>query len=130
LNFCQKKEELLELSRGKNAKVYKYSLLNIERPLMKRSKLEMYIDSLKVLACEGPLMLEHIIGKANIDCGVLHEYLDFLIKQGLVEKRKIDKERTVFAVTERGVTVLRFFGELKDVPQIDGESRKQIDVLF
>ena len=33
--------------------------------------------------------------------------LDFLIKQGLVEERTVGKARVVFAVTQRGITVLK-----------------------
>jgi len=45
--------------------------------MMRRSKLEMYIDILKVLAHRGPLKLTHIMYKANVNCSVLKEYLDF-----------------------------------------------------
>jgi predicted transcriptional regulator len=48
---------------------------------MRRSKLEMYIDILKVLAQRGPLKLTHIMYKANVNCSVLKEYLDFLIRE-------------------------------------------------
>jgi predicted transcriptional regulator len=34
---------------------------------MRRSKLEMYIDILKVLAHRGPLKLTHIMYKANVN---------------------------------------------------------------
>jgi predicted transcriptional regulator len=51
---------------------------------MRRSKLEMYVDILKVLVHWGPLKLTHVMYKADVNCSVLEEYLDFLIKQGLV----------------------------------------------
>jgi len=79
---------------------------------MRRSKLEMYVDILRVLAHRGPLKLTHIMYKANVNCSVLKEYLDFLIKQGLVEERTIGKRRVVFAVTQRGISVMRHFQEL------------------
>lgn len=60
---------------------------------MRRSKLEMYVDILSVLAHKGPLKLTHVMYKANVNCCVLKEYLDFLIKQGLVEQRTL-RERT------------------------------------
>jgi len=43
---------------------------------------------------------------------MLKVYLDFLIKQGLVEERTFKKKSAVFAVTQRGITVLRNFREL------------------
>ena len=82
---------------------------------MRRSKLEMYIDILKVLAQRGPLKLTHVMYKANVNCSVLKEYMDFLIKQSLVEERTVGKSRVVYAVTQRGITVLKYFKELKQV---------------
>lgn len=83
--------------------------------MMRRSKLEMYIDILRVLAHKGPLKLTHIMYKANVNCSVLKEYLDFLIKQGLVEEKIVGKRRVVYAITQRGITVLKHFRELKQV---------------
>jgi len=97
---------------------------------MRRSKLEMYVDILKVLAQRGPLKLTHIMYKANVNCSVLKEYLDFLIKQGLVEERTIGKSRTVFAVTQRGITVLKYFRELKQVLPIVEEARNAIQIPY
>jgi predicted transcriptional regulator len=79
---------------------------------MRRSKLERYVDILKVLAHRGPLKLTHIMYKSNINCNILKEYMGFLIKQGLVEERTVKKRHIVFAVTQRGITVLKHFQEL------------------
>ena len=98
--------------------------------IMRRSKLEMYVDILRVLAHRGPLKLTHIMYKANVNCSVLKEYLDFLIKQGLVEERTIGKRRVVFAVTQRGITVLKYFRELKQVLPIVEEARSQAPIPF
>jgi predicted transcriptional regulator len=97
---------------------------------MRRSKLEMYVDILKVLANRGPLKLTHVMYKANVNCSVLKEYLDFLIKQGLVEEQMIGRRRMVYAVTQRGITVLRYFRELKQVLPIVEEARNQAPLLF
>ncbi len=90
---------------------------------MRRSKLEMYVDILAVLAQRGPLKLTHVMYKANVNCCVLKEYLDFLLKQGLVEERTVRKQRVVYAVTQRGITVLKYFNELKQVLPIVEEAR-------
>jgi predicted transcriptional regulator len=82
---------------------------------MRRSKLEMYFDILSVLASRGPLKLTHVMYKANVNCSILKEYLDFLIKQNLVEERTISKRRIVYAITPRGVTSLKHFRELNQV---------------
>jgi len=97
-------------------------------PIMRRSKLEMHIDILKSLAGHGPLKLTHIMYKANINCSVLKEYLDFLIQHNLVEEQtlqgKRNKTRVVYAITERGRTVLKYFRELNSALQIIEESQK------
>ena len=97
---------------------------------MRRSKLEMYVDILTVLAHKGPLKLTHIMYKANVNCSVLKEYLDFLIKQGLVEERTMRKQRLVYAVTQKGITVPKYFKELKQVLPIVEEARNQASTLY
>ncbi|MCJ7423626.1 winged helix-turn-helix domain-containing protein [Candidatus Bathyarchaeota archaeon] len=97
---------------------------------MRRSKLEMYIDILKVLAHRGPLKLTHIMYKANVNCSVLKEYLDFLTKQNLVEERNAGERRVVYAITQRGITVLKYFRELKLVLPIVEEARNSAPVPF
>lgn len=97
---------------------------------MRRSKLEMYVDVLSVLAQRGPLKLTHIMYKANVNCSVLSEYLNFLIEKELVEERKAQKNRTIYAITQRGVTVLKYFGELKQALLITEEDQRQVPPLF
>jgi len=96
---------------------------------MRRSKLEMYIGILKVLAHWGPLKLTHIMYKANLNCGILKEYLGFLIRQNLVEERAIGNSRVVFAITPRGITVLKYFKELRQVLLIE-EARNSVATPF
>jgi len=96
---------------------------------LRRSKLEMYVDILKVLARSGPLKLTHIMYKANVNCSVLKEYLDFLIAQNLVEEKTVGKKRIVYAITERGITVLKYFRELKSVLPIIEEAKTNAKLL-
>jgi len=98
--------------------------------MMRRSKLEMYIDILKVLAHRGPLKLTHIMYKANVNCSVLKEHLDFLMKQGLVEERTSGKQRVVYVITQRGITVLKHFKELKEVLPIIEEARNMAPIPY
>ena len=72
----------------------------------------MYVDVLNVLALRGPLKITHIMYKANLNCDVLKECLTFLIKQGLIEERKAGKRNVVYANTQRGTQVIKFFKEL------------------
>jgi predicted transcriptional regulator len=89
----------------------------------------MYVDILKVLARNGPLKLTHIMYKANVNCSVLKEYLDFLKAQNLVEEKTVGKKRIVYAITERGITVLKYFRELKSVLPIIEEARTNAKLL-
>jgi len=101
---------------------------------MRRSKLEMYVDILKVLARHGPLKLTHIMYKANVNCSVLKQYLDFLVQQNLVEEqtsqKKRSKTRVVYAVTERGRTVLKYFMEVNVALQITQDANRIPALLY
>lgn len=90
----------------------------------------MYVDILSVLSHRGPLKLTHVMYKANVNCSVLKEYLDFLMKQGLVEERPLGKRRIVYAVTQRGLMVLKYFRELKQVLPIVEEDQRRIPPIF
>ena len=85
-------------------------------PQTRRSKLEMLVDILKVLACNGPLKLTKIMSRTNLNCNILKEHVSFLIKYQLIEEQTIKKRETVFAITRKGITVLRYFRELEQVP--------------
>jgi len=87
--------------------------------------MEMYVDILKVLAQNGPLKLTHVMYKANVNCSVLKQNLDFLINQDLIEEQVIPKKRNKtkirYAVTERGKTVIKYFNEVNRALQITDE---------
>jgi predicted transcriptional regulator len=90
---------------------------------MRRSKIEMYVDVLRVLAAK-PLKLTHIMYKANMNCNVVTQVLDFMLKQGLVEKKVAGKRTVVYASTTLGASVLKSFRELnKALPIIEEENR-------
>ena len=88
----------------------------------------MYVDVLKVLARHGPLKVTHVMYKANVNCKVLKQYLDFLVQQNLVEEQALHKKRNkirvVYAITERGRTALKYFRELNNALQITEEANK------
>jgi predicted transcriptional regulator len=66
--------------------------------------------------------------KANVNCSILDECLSFLINQALVEKRTISKNRVVFVVTQKGISVVKYFRELKKVLPIVDENQKQAGI--
>ena len=72
----------------------------------------MYVDVLNALAQRGAMKTSHIMYKANLNCDVLKECLNFLIKQGLIEQRKVGKRNVVYTNTSRGTQVIKFFKEL------------------
>ena len=96
---------------------------------MRRSKLEIYIDILAVLAIKGQLKLTHIMYKSNVNCKILKEQLEFLIKNNLVEERILRKEKIVYAITPRGIQILKAFREIKQVFPVE-EEKKQNPFLY
>jgi len=90
----------------------------------------MYIDILKVLAQRGPLKLTHIMYKSNVNCKVLKEYLDFLLKQELIEERPAGKGKVVYAATPRGITVLKYFKELTKALPIEDDEGKILPLAY
>jgi len=97
---------------------------------MSRSKFEMYVDILKVLAYNGPLKPTHMMYKTNLNWSVLKQYLEFLIKQSLVEERTVGKRRVVYAITQRGVTVLKYFRELTQVLPLTEEIANKMSIIY
>lgn len=97
---------------------------------MRRSELEMYIDVLRVLTHHGPLKLTHIMYKANINCSVLKEFMDFLINHDLIEERTIGKKRVVYAITQRGRSVIKVFREIEKILPLEEESRAKIPIPY
>jgi predicted transcriptional regulator len=90
----------------------------------------MYIDILLVLAHRGPLKITHVMYKANVNCSVLNGYLDFLIEQGLIEEKQIKKNKTIYAITQRGVTVIKYFRELQEALPIVEEDKRLPPLLY
>ena len=97
---------------------------------MRRSKMEMHLDILRTLAQKGPLKLTHIMYKANVNCCVLKEYLDFLTLQKLVEEKTLRKERIVYEITEKGLTVLKYFRELQIMLPVLEEDKASIPPML
>lgn len=92
--------------------------------------MEMHLDILMTLAQRGPLKLTHIMYKANVNCSVLKEYLEFLIQQKLIEEKKLKKERIVYTITEKGLTVLKYFRELQMMIPVFDENNPKIPIIF
>ena len=85
---------------------------------MRRSKLEMYVDILRILASQGPMKLTQLVHKTDLSQGFLKQHLRFLIQQSLIEKQNFSKGEIFYTITERGLRVLNIV-----VPIIE-EARK------
>jgi len=89
-----------------------------------RSKLETHVDTLKVLAQTGPSKLTQISNRANVNNSVLRTDLEFLIKQGLIEEQAIKKQSGFFAITQRGINVLKYFHEIPQIlPSVEAHNK-------
>ena len=75
----------------------------------------MHLKILEILDHVGPLKLTHVMNKANVNCSLLKECLDFLTRQGLVEEKITGERRKVYAITQLGMKVLKQFRELKEM---------------
>ena len=89
---------------------------------MRRSKLEMNLDILKILASQGPGKLKQLMDKTDLSRSVLKQNLDFLIQQNLVEEQNLGKAEVFYVITERGLKVLNVVApiieEVRKIPAL------------
>jgi len=74
--------------------------------MVRKSKLEMNLDILKILASQGPMKLTQLMHKTDLSQSVLKQHLAFLMQQNLVEKQNLGKGKIFYIITERGLKVL------------------------
>jgi predicted transcriptional regulator len=72
---------------------------------MRRSKLESYEAILGALV-EKPLSLDNIAYETDMDCNLLKQRIESLLKNSLVEERNLNM-KTRYAITEKGIAVLK-----------------------
>lgn len=72
---------------------------------MRRSKLESYEEILGALVSK-PLSVDGLAYETSMECAVLKQRLESLIKYGLVEER-VSGRRVLYAITERGISVFK-----------------------
>jgi len=101
---------------------------------MPPSKLEKYLSILEALV-RRPQKLDHIAFKAKMECGAVKRSLDFLVFNGLVEKRRLSSKQVVYAINERGLSVfktlrtLRYLEKLRKTLPVVEEAREIVSVL-
>lgn len=97
---------------------------------MRKSKLELHINILSMLAENEGLNLPHLMSKSNVEYSELKEQLGFLMQNGLVEVKTLKNGETAYFITARGTEILRSFSEIKQVfPLVEAEN-KQAPFLF
>jgi len=81
------------------------------------SKLERYLNILGVLV-RRPRKLDYIAYRLNMECTTLKRHLDFLVSNGLVEKRRLSRGQIAYAINERGFSVFKTLRALKYLEQL------------
>ena len=79
---------------------------------MRKTKLEMYVGVLKILAQNDLAKTCNVADELNISTDDLKKYLVFLLKQGFIYEQKLSNN-VVYLITKRGNRVLKYFNELK-----------------
>ena len=79
-----------------------------------KSNLELHVDMLRDLEYHGPMQISNICEKTKIDELTLKKHLEFLVKNGLVEKQPMNKVIVLYVITERGQMLLNLFLQLND----------------
>ena len=82
--------------------------------MIRRSKIEVFADVMKVVASEREIRRTRIMYKANLAWKVLKEALDFLEGKRIIKTETRDSGVFV-SLTDEGYGVLRRFNELEEV---------------
>jgi predicted transcriptional regulator len=87
---------------------------------MKRSKLSIYMDILRLIQNEGGRAKPtRILYGANLSYTALKEYLDLLMSIGLIEKVS-EKGHDFFKLTKKGYEFINKFREIKRLTEAFG----------
>lgn len=82
--------------------------------MIRRSKIEVFADVMKVVAEEREIRRTRIMYKANLAWKVLTEALDFLEEKGILKSE--EKDSGIFvSLTNDGYSALRRFNELEEI---------------
>ncbi len=91
--------------------------------MIRRSKLEVFVDILKVVSQEGEIRRTRVMYKANLAWKVLKDSLDVMEKRGIIKSEA--KSSGVFvSLTQEGYNVLHRFNEVESAfaPQIQTQA--------
>ena len=76
------------------------------------SKLQMCIKILCTLVSNGPMKLNQLTHKVELDKSRLIPHLRLLKNRGLIEKQNLGENKIFYRVTERGLKVLKVIGPI------------------
>ena len=83
---------------------------------LKRSRLEIYVDVLKVIK-KGTLKPTRIMYRTNLSWKPLMVILESMVDQGLIMKEERGKHVS-YKITMKGINVLRYFKEAMELIEI------------
>ena len=75
----------------------------------------MHVEVLDTLVFYGPMRLTRITYKANVNCSLLKPILKELLKNELVEERKLKKNTVIYVATKEARTTISRFNELAQI---------------
>lgn len=89
----------------------------------RRSKLEIYLDVLNVIK-EGTIKPTRIMYGANLSWKLLQNILSSLVDQNLIvevdtSKSKDKRTNTIYEITTKGESVIRYFERAKSLIEVD-----------
>ncbi|MCX8151309.1 MAG: hypothetical protein N3D85_07405 [Candidatus Bathyarchaeota archaeon] len=73
------------------------------------------INILLILAEQGPSKLLWLMYKTSLSRDSLKSFLDVMVKQGLVEEKRLGKQMLCYAITHSGLSVLKSFKDAAEV---------------
>lgn len=79
---------------------------------MKRTKLEIVRDILDILQKNRQVKITHLIYKANLSNNSIKPHLEYLLKNGFIEKINY-KDKRFFKITIKGNEFLQEFNKIK-----------------
>lgn len=85
---------------------------------MRRSKLELQLDILKVVEHGGPISPTQIMYEVNICYKFLEQHLDHLMKHNLIERETLGQRRAKYVITQNGINLLGNYGEIMKTLEI------------
>ena len=80
--------------------------------MVQRSKLKIFMETLCILASNGPMKLAQLTAKVELNKTHLTQHLRLLTTRGLVEKQNLGKNNIFYVVTERGLNVVKVIGPM------------------